>query len=271
MKMHRAFSCGVAVSLGLLVWGANAQQPSTQAISAQTVMQNNFNATRFSSTRYSATMEIGRPNEPARRRVLQGTTKLLDGGSANAQRVRFTAPSDLNGTSTLTISRLSASDDLWIYLPSLNRVRRLVSSNRRDAYIGSDFSFGDILGFEAGEWNHRFLPQVVLDGEPCWVVESIPAQEDIRRDFGYSRRVSWVRMSNFVLKQGQYYGPAEQLLKTIRTDQVRAFPGQPTRYQPMVVNAITAQTKRVSTIRFTSFDANPRVQDSEVAPEELNK
>jgi uncharacterized protein len=271
MEMHRALICGVSVGLGFFAWGANAQQTSTQSASAQTVMQNNFNATRFSSSRYTAIMEIGRPNEPARRRVLQGTTKLLDGGSANAQRVRFTAPSDLNGTSTLTISRLNASDDLWIYLPSLNRVRRLVSSNRRDAYVGSDFSFGDILGFEAGEWNHKFLPQVVLDGEPCWVVESVPAQEDIRRDYGYSRRVSWVRMSNSVLKQGQYYGPAGQLLKTIRTDQVRAFPGQPTRYQPMIVSAVNAQSKRVSTIRLTSFEANPRVQDLELSPEELSK
>ncbi len=269
--MHRALKYGIVIGLGAFGWSAQAQQTPTQAVLAQTVMLNNFNATRFGSSRYNATMEIGRPNEPARRRVLQGTTKLLDGGASNAQRVRFTAPSDLQGTTTLTINRLGATDDLWIYLPSLNRVRRLVSSNRRDAYVGSDFSFGDILGFEPSEWNHRFLPQAVLDGELCLVVESVPAREDVSRDYGYSRRVSWIRLSNSVLKQGQYYGSAGQLLKTIRTDQVRAFPGQTGRYQPMIVSAVTAQTGRVSTIRFTSFEANIRVQDSEVAPEDLNK
>lgn len=262
---RRSWLAGLAAS-GFFPAVATAQGSDTTE-----VMVKNFESTRFTTSTYAATMEIGRPGEDPRRRALLGATKLLGGGAANAQLVRFTSPSDLNRTATLTISRLRADDDLWVYLPSLKKVRRLVSSNRRDAYVGSDFSFGDILGFEVEEWTHRFLPGATIGGEPCWVIESTPASEAVKRDYGYSKRVSWIRKSNYVLKRGEYYGLAGQLLKRVQADQVKAFGASQPHFQPMLVSAETIETGRISTIRFSSFEADVQVADADVAPGALDR
>lgn len=240
---------------------AYAQSPSPDELMVQ-----NFEATRFDSSRYSASLEISRAGAKPRVLSLSGTTKLIDDASANAQLVEFTGPADLKGTMTLTINRRLAEDDLWIYLPSLKRQRRLVSSNRKDAYVGSQFSFGDILGYEPEEWKHKQVGETELDGEPCWIIESVPVSDRIGKDFGYSKRMSWVRKSNYVLKKGTYYDLAGKLLKTVSMDDVKSFASSPDKFQPMRIVAMNDQTQKSSTIRFSAFEADAKVADDEVAP-----
>ena len=39
-------------------------------------------------------------------------------------------------------------DDIWVYVPTLRRVRRLNTSQRTDAVAGTDFSFDDLFSFD---------------------------------------------------------------------------------------------------------------------------
>ena len=44
---------------------------------------------------------------------------------------------------------------MWIYLPALRKVRRLVASNKKDSFAGTDFSYGDVIGHAVEAWKHK--------------------------------------------------------------------------------------------------------------------
>ncbi|HPJ82922.1 MAG TPA: outer membrane lipoprotein-sorting protein, partial [Bacteroidales bacterium] len=58
--------------------------------------------------------------------------------------VRFTAPSDVQGTTLLIYDNKDKEDDMWIYMPSLKKVRRIISSERGKSFMGSEFTNADM-------------------------------------------------------------------------------------------------------------------------------
>ena len=51
----------------------------------------------------------------------------------------FDHPKDIAGTALLTHSHKDKSDDQWVYLPDLKRVKRIASSNKSGPFMGSEF------------------------------------------------------------------------------------------------------------------------------------
>ena len=65
----------------------------------------------------------------------------------------FDAPKDVAGTALLTWSHKTADDDVWLYLPSLSRVKRIASNNKSGAFMGSEFAFEDIASQEVKKFS----------------------------------------------------------------------------------------------------------------------
>ena len=80
----------------------------------------------------------------SRERELSMATKLYDGGKTEKRVYRFVAPADVQGTSILVFDYEAKPDDVWIYLPALRKTRRIVSSQRAQSFMGSEFSYGDL-------------------------------------------------------------------------------------------------------------------------------
>jgi hypothetical protein len=49
---------------------------------------------------------------------------------------------------------LEKDDDIWAYVPSLRRVRRIASNETADSLFGSDFTFEDLYLFSGHIWEH---------------------------------------------------------------------------------------------------------------------
>ena len=103
--------------------------------------------------------------------------------------MRFTSPADIKGTAVLTIEN-DGDDDIWVYLPALKKVRRLAASNKKDAFVGTDFSYGDVLGHRVEDWNQKFVRKDTLDGKPVIVIESTPKTPAVAANSGYSASAS---------------------------------------------------------------------------------
>ena len=61
----------------------------------------------------------------------------------------FKSPGDVKGTSYMSYNWESTSkeDDSWLYLPALQKVNRIASTDRSGSFMGSDFTYSDIDGF----------------------------------------------------------------------------------------------------------------------------
>ena len=70
-------------------------------------------------------------------------------------------------------------------LPALKKVRRLVASNKKDSFVGTDLSYGDIIGHKVQEWHHVLVKEETIDGQACYVVESTPHSDAVQEQSGY--------------------------------------------------------------------------------------
>lgn len=106
-------------------------------------------------------------------------------------------------------------DESWMYLPALDRVDRLPASDRKNAFMGSDFSFSDMDGFELNEWNYTLKSEnESIDGHPCYLVEATPKTEflsQILEESGYDRVEHWISKDlHFTLQSRMYFSKSSK-------------------------------------------------------------
>ncbi len=250
-----------------------AAQAQGTADPARDIMEKNFAATRVRDSIAHATFTLTHRDGAARVRQTQGWTRLRGNGRDNMRLVRFTAPADIKGTATLMLENSGADDDLWVYLPALGKVRRLSASNKKEGFVGTDFSYGDIIGHRPEEWKHTLLKEEAVDGQPCYVIESVPVSEAVRQNSGYSKRINWVRKDNYVAVRGELFDLNATLAKRLSASDIRAVSGSgaQTRWQPMVSVAENLASGHRTEIRFENFKADQNVAESLFTARELER
>ncbi len=259
---RRQFGIG---ALGLILASrAQAETPTAAALMAAS-----HEATRFVSARFAATLMIQSRSGAVQKRELTGMTKLVDGGVSSARLLRFSSPGDMRGVATLTVERREKGDDLWLYLPAFRRVRRLVSANRADPWVGSDFSLGDVTGHKPGDWRHSLAGAETLGSAECWRIDSVPGTRGTATDTGYSRRTSWIRKSDAALVRCNFFDLSGALFKSHAAEDLRLLDPARRKVQPMRVTMRNMRSGSVSTMAFSSFRANTAVGDAELAPNAL--
>ncbi len=100
-------------------------------------------------------------------------------------------------------------DDLRLYLPALDMVRRISGQDLNDAFLGSDLTFADMGQRRLDEDRHRLLKQDVYRKTDTYVVESIPKEKESI----YSKKISWISQKDWTLLRVDYYDQGQKLLK----------------------------------------------------------
>tara|TARA_B100000029_G_C17530362_1_gene943048 strand:+ start:696 stop:1505 length:810 start_codon:yes stop_codon:yes gene_type:complete len=118
----------------------------------------------------------------------------------------FKSPGDVKGTSYMSFNWDSPSkeDDSWLYLPALQKVNRIASSDRSGSFMGSDFTYTDIDGFELGDYTYELKKQSdLVDGKDCWIIELTPKNKKVIDKTGYLKSVQWIRKDIFIPVKGR--------------------------------------------------------------------
>lgn len=262
---------------GLVLIGTalvSGHAPVTEAAqpSPEQIMQNSFQVTKVSDSSTDATFTLINANGEQRVRKTKGFTKLQAGSSQNNRRyVKFVSPPDIKGTATLLIEHAEVDDDMWVYLPALSKVRRLSAANKRDSFVGTDFSYGDIIGHNPAQWRQQLLRMEPLsDGTQAYVIESTPGTEKVAKDTAYSRMQSWVRADNFVAVKIDFYDANGQPLKRIESTDLQPV-GTQGKWQPMRSQAENLQTGHKTQIVFEHFKADQGVSDQYFKSQALDR
>lgn len=255
-----------AVLLGSPARDARAAEPTPDQL-----MELSYQASRFDTSASEATFRLIAKDGSERVRKTAGFTAVQGNGSDNSRFTRFTAPADIRNTATLLVEHADADDDIWIYLPALKKTRRLSASNKKDAFVGTDFSYGDVIGHRTADWKHRLVKAgSAAAGEP-WVIESVPASEAVAAQSGYSKRVSRIHPVSYVAEACEFYDLQGQLLKAMKLDNIVAPPGGKGRHQPLRMQMSNVQTGHATVIEFARFEANVPVAAAQFSARALEK
>ena len=230
-------------------------------LSGRDVMEKNFYAGKVQHLTNESTMTLTNEKGQQRVRKMRSASVLQPNGIDTTLLIRFLFPGDVQGTGYLQIQHSAGDDDMWIYLPALKKVRRLVVNNKKDSFVGSDFSYGDILLPVVDTYRHRLLKSEALDGEDCYVIESLPANEQIQKDYGYSKWVAWIRKSNFMEKKAEYYDSSGRLLKTQRIPAVKEVDPKAHKWWALSREVLNHQTGHRTELVFDLLDADKSVSE----------
>lgn len=203
--MH--YSCSLAATL----FAALILLPGTQAaeLSAAEIMQRVDDRENGNTMIAEYSMVLIDRRDRQRVRDLKLYSK--DYGRDTRVLSLFESPADIRGTAYLNMDwdDPARDDDSWLYLPALQRVKRLASSDTSDSFLGSDFTYADINGFEIDWYDFSFVNKSeMIDGHETWVIEAVPKPEMKERAeeaTGYSKLQSWIRKDNFVQLRGQVW------------------------------------------------------------------
>lgn len=254
----------VSIAILALVIGFSIQPPQAQAAEPDLlqIMGKNFLVSKPLDSTSDATFTLINKSGKERVRKVFGVTKLADNGIDNMRMTRFRSPPDVKGTVSLLIEHADRDDDIWVYLPGLKKVRRLVSSNKKDSFIGTDFSYADVIGYKTGEWNYKLLKEEVCDAQPCYVVEATPKTEAVKSNTGYSKRISWIRKDNNMTVKAEFWDEAGQMLKTSTFNDIQLVDPKRDKWQAMRLEASNVQTGHRTVILFENFKVNQQVKDA---------
>jgi len=124
--------------------------------------------------------------------------------------VIFDKPADVSGTAFLSYTHKQGSDDQWLFLPALKRVKRIASDNKSGPFMGSDFAYEDITSQEVEKYTYKFIQEDVLNDKKMLVIERYPTSETS----GYSKQIVWVDAEHYISHKIEYYDRKGALLKT---------------------------------------------------------
>ncbi len=124
----------------------------------------------------------------------------------------FDSPRDVKGTILLTHTHKVRQDDQWLFLPALERVKRIAAQNKSGSFMGSEFSYEDIATQTLEKYTYKWLRDEVFDEQPCYVIERRPTD---RRNSGYTRQIVWMDQEHYRTLKVDYYDRKDSLLKTL--------------------------------------------------------
>ncbi len=255
-------------SLALSVLLANQAFAADDPVS---IMNTSFLASKVTDSVANSKFRLFNASGQERVRETKGSTKLIDGTSDNRRLVNFESPADVKGTKTLLIEHSKGDDDIWIYLPAMKKVRRLVSSNKKDSFVGTDFSYGDVIGHKVEDWNHKILREEKIDGRDTWVIESTPKSPEVAENTGYSKRLSWVDKESRITLKGESFDTQGQAFKQFSAKNVQKVDEKNNKWQPMILEAKNLQTGTRTVLEFSDYKANVGVKDEIFTSRSLEK
>ena len=135
------------------------------------------------------------------------------------------------------ILMLNHADDIWMFFPRTQRVRKLATHAKKQKMQGSDFSYEDMGSGDAfiDDFTSKRLEDEQKEGQDCYKLELIRKQES---GSSYSRLIMWIIKENFLPVVIDYYDEKDPtyLLKTMVASDFRVIDGIPTSMKVVMFN-----------------------------------
>jgi hypothetical protein len=132
--------------------------------------------------------------------------------------VYFHQPADVNKMAFLVWKHLDKDDDRWLYMPALDLVKRISSSDKRTSFVGSEFFYEDVSGRNINDDKH----ELVSTSKTYYNLKSTP-KDGKSVEFGHY--ITWIR-DTFIVVQQEYYdrkGEKYREYKALKMDRVQGF------------------------------------------------
>jgi len=133
--------------------------------------------------------------------------------------VRVLAPAKDRGTASLKLG-----NEMWMYLPSIERSMKIPPSMMMQSWLGSDLTNDDIVKESSyKDYDHTFLDTTVIDGQRAYVIQSIPKPD---APVVWGKIITYARTSDYLPLRQDYYDDDGQLVRRMTYSDFRRMGGR---------------------------------------------
>ncbi|MGD9346451.1 MAG: outer membrane lipoprotein-sorting protein [Candidatus Aminicenantes bacterium] len=234
---------------------------SQDDLSAKEIVDRAFKATKAAGIEAVTTLTIMDSKGRERVREIAMVSKLYDDGQTEKRLIRFLAPADVKGTGLLTYDYEKEDDDMWLFMPALRKIRRIVSSEKAKNFMGSEFSYADMTPPSLDDFTYTLLGGSEAEGVECWEIAITPVDDDVADENGFSKRVVHIAKDIFVIRKAVYYDLDGELHKELNVKEIKEIDPQNHKYRFIHMIMTNKQNDRKSVMRVNEIQFNPSVKD----------
>ena len=190
-------------------------------------------------------------------------------GNVTKTLIEFISPADVKGTSLLSYDYEDKEDDMWVYMPALKKVRRIVSSEKGKSFMGSEFTNADMGKPNDADFKYSILGTEDYKGKTCWKIEAVPVNKEVEKSCGYSKKISYIEKSTYLCHKAEFYDTKGSLQRTQTNSDYRKQSNG--KYFCFNMKMENAQTKRVSEMVVDKIQLGSNLAESAFAPAAMEK
>lgn len=241
------------------------------ALDGREVMQKHEEARRIVTFTAKANLVSKRGDGSTKEKAFTIWRKLKADGVHFNLLTRFLTPAEVKGEAILFLENDKGENDILLYLPAYQKVRRVERAQQSSSFMGSDFSYSDITTPHVDDYVHVLKGEEpcpaaaraeTAPGKPaiCYKVEAKPATDSIRERTGYGRIISWVRKDNFMLVQNENYDLGDALLKTSVLSDIERMPSG--KWFTKTIAVTTKKDGASTTLKFSDVKTDLPLEDA---------
>ncbi len=239
-------------------------------LTGRQIMEKQKEVSKLEGSEMVGTLKI--INQKSRERIRKTSIAAKSYGDELSKRIIiFLYPADVKGTGMLVFDYENKDDDMWIYMPALRKTRRIVSSEKGKSFMGSEFTNADISTPNLNDFNYKKLGTEQVGDTDCWEIESIPKDEDIADENGYSKRIIYIGKKDFVTRKTVYYNLDGELHKILEAKNIKLIDTENKKYMAAEMTMINKQNGRKSIWIIDEIVVNPNIKDEYFTVDYLEK
>lgn len=246
--MTMVFLAGMMI---LPLWGQGGPD-------ARTVMQKSISVAKVPGM--EAVTELRITDARGRERIRKIAMASRDEGTVEKRIIRFLEPADVKGTALLVFDYPDKKDEMWLYMPAIRKIRKIVSTEKGKNFMGSEFSNADMAAPNLGDFHFRTLGEEEAGGIPCYKIEMVPLNDRLVREYGFAKKILWIGKKDYVMRKAVYYDEEGEKVKVLTAKDVKAIDPAHEKFLAMEMTMVNEQNGRKSYFRMLQVQYNPNVK-----------
>lgn len=174
------------------------------------------------------------------------------GRGEDTSSIEYTDPAREAGTRMLRMG-----DELWMYLPAVEKTQKISGHMLRDGMMGSDVSYEDMMA--ASDLASAYDATVVGSedcggasaGRTCWKMTMVAKDATV----SYPKRTSWIDAEYSIAVRQELYALSGMLLKTWEMTDIKAFDKRWFPTKMTITDKLQEGTSTTLTFTDLQFDA----------------
>jgi len=120
---------------------------------------------------------------------------------------------------------LKRENEVWNYIPSIERTIKLPPSMMMQNWMGTDFTNDDLVQRSSitDDYTNIIIGNEIIDGLDCWIIELIP-NEDAAVVWG--KLVMWIDKKDYMQLKTQFFDEYDEMVSIMTGKAIKNFDGK---------------------------------------------